>query len=238
MHLLDITAKAVADICNANDKIELKSVIHSAVQSLGFDSFNLGSEKTAKGQFMTDPTLTNWSYDDLVAYERNGWSERDPLLDYAASSGAPLHWTHATWQAQNRFDYLEYVQSSGLVSGVTVPLLSKPDQISALTLLSWSAREHHKDVTQAAAILGMVATQRAAAIGLISGQTSVGSAKYRSLSPLQREILKWMAGGKTNTEIAVILGQTKRSIDYHVIEILKKLEVSTRTQAAAIFASL
>jgi DNA-binding CsgD family transcriptional regulator len=130
------------------------------------------------------------------------------------------------------------VQSSGLVSGITIPLISKPDQIGALTLLSWSAREHHQDVTQAATILGMVATQRAAAIGLTSGQTSVGSAKYRSLSPLQREILKWMASGKTNTEISLILGQTKRSIDYHVIEILKKLEVSTRTQAAAIFASV
>jgi hypothetical protein len=89
LHLLDITAKAVADICNANDKNELRTVLHSAVQSLGFDSFNLGCEKTAKGQFMTDPTLTNWSYDDLVAYERNGWSERDPLLDYAASGSAP-----------------------------------------------------------------------------------------------------------------------------------------------------
>lgn len=90
----------------------------------------------------------------------------------------------------------------------------------------------------AASIIGMVGTSRAAAIGLQTGQAGGGSAKFRSLSSLQREILKWVANGKSNTEIALIVGQSKRSVDYHVIEILKKLEVGSRAQAAAIYAAL
>lgn len=208
------------------------------MQSLGFDSFNLGCEKSAKREFMTDPTLTNWSYKDLVAYESGGWMEKDPLLDYAASGTEAVHWRTPNWR-DSRPDYYEYVTYAGVSGGITVPLLgSASGKLGALTLLSIVGREQQPDVLHAASIIGMVAQARAAAIGLKSGQAAGGSAKFKALSPLQREILKWMAGGKSNSEIALIVGQSKRSIDYHVIEILKKLEVSSRSQAAVIFASL
>lgn len=97
MLLLELTSKAVAEICEAGDKQELQTAIYSAVRALGFDSFNLGCEKTAPRDFMTDPTLTNWSYDDLVAYERGGWSDKDPLLDYAATGTGPLLWQRTIW---------------------------------------------------------------------------------------------------------------------------------------------
>lgn len=238
LHLLGMTSKAVAEICDASDKHELQIALHTAARSLGFDSFNLGCEKSARREFMTDPTLTNWSYDDLVAYERDGWSERDPLLDYAATGNGPLYWSRSTWLARRQFGYQEYLASAGLFSGITVPLHGKSEKIGALTLLSWSDRGHDKDVEHAAAIIGRVAMARAAAIGLISGQESAGNGRVLSLSVLQREILKWVANGKSNSEIALIVAQSKRSIDYHVVEILRKLGVSSRAQAAAIDAAL
>lgn len=238
MLLLELTSKAVAEICDAGDKQELQTAIYSAVRSLGFDSFNLGCEKTAKRDFMTDPTLTNWSYDDLVAYERAGWSEKDPLLDYAATGTGPLLWQRTIWNNRRQRDYYEYIKFAGIYGGLTIPLQGSSEKLGALTLLSFADRQHDKDVLHAASIIGMVGTARAAAIGLQTGQAAGGSAKFRSLSSLQREILKWVANGKSNPEIALIVGQSKRSVDYHVIEILKKLEVGSRAQAAAIYASL
>jgi len=237
MSLLDLVSTAVAGICAAGDKQELHAAIYAAIRSLGFDSYNLGCEKPAKREFMTNPTLTNWSYDDLVAYERDGWTGKDPLLAYAATGGRPLYWDVWTWQRQQRPDYLEYVKSAGLFSGVTVPIEAKGPAVSALTLLSWTDRKHDPDVAQAASIIGMVATARAAALGLTAGLSLGDGSRLRSLSSLQREILKWIAAGKSNSEIALIVGQSKRSIDYHVIEILKKLGVNSRVQAAAIHAS-
>lgn len=229
---------AVAEICNAGDKIELEAAMQSAIRSLGFDSFNLGCGKSAEREFMTDPTLTSWAYGDLVAYERDGWADRDPLLSYAARGLNPLYWTQETWKSQRKLDYLEYIRSSGLVSGVTVPLSRKRGAVSALTLLSWSDQSHSGDVKHAASIIGMVAEQRAAAIGLTTGQSSPKAENFKALTQLQREILKWMAAGKSNPEISIILGTSKRAVDYHAIEIFKKLEVSSRTQAVAIFASI
>lgn len=54
-----------------------------------------------------------------------------------------------------------------------------------------------------------------------------------NLSARQLEILNWAAQGKSNGDIAVILGQSKRAVDYHMSEILRKLKVSSRSQAIA-----
>lgn len=42
--------------------------------------------------------------------------------------------------------------------------------------------------------------------------------------------------GKSNAEIAIILGQTKRGVDYHISEITRKLGVTSRVQAIVIYA--
>jgi DNA-binding CsgD family transcriptional regulator len=47
---------------------------------------------------------------------------------------------------------------------------------------------------------------------------------------------QWAALGKSNGDIAVILSQSKRAIDWHMSEILRKLKVSSRNQAIALLA--
>jgi DNA-binding CsgD family transcriptional regulator len=53
------------------------------------------------------------------------------------------------------------------------------------------------------------------------------------LSHRQAEVLVWIAAGKTNGEIATILGVSERTVEKHVQEILSRLGVETRTAAAA-----
>ena len=53
-----------------------------------------------------------------------------------------------------------------------------------------------------------------------------------SLTPRAAETLLWLAQGKTNPDIATILGITESTIKKHVQEIFKKLGVETRGAAA------
>lgn len=53
------------------------------------------------------------------------------------------------------------------------------------------------------------------------------------LSRREAEVLAWVAEGKTNGEIATILGGSTRTIDKHVEHIRGKLGVETRTAAAS-----
>lgn len=51
------------------------------------------------------------------------------------------------------------------------------------------------------------------------------------LTPRVAEVLLWVAQGKTNPEIATILGISEWTVKKHVLEIFDKLNVETRTAA-------
>lgn len=61
---------------------------------------------------------------------------------------------------------------------------------------------------------------------------NVGATK-KPLSERQREVLYWMHEGKTNWEIANILGLTEINVKYHADQIFLKLEVRNRVHAVA-----
>ena len=52
------------------------------------------------------------------------------------------------------------------------------------------------------------------------------------LTPRVAETLLWLTQGKTNAEIAMILGNSESTVKKHVLEIFEKLGVETRTAAS------
>jgi len=56
--------------------------------------------------------------------------------------------------------------------------------------------------------------------------------KSVELTDREIETLTWVARGKTSSEIAEILGLTKRTVDFHSDSARAKLGVATRTEAA------
>lgn len=53
-----------------------------------------------------------------------------------------------------------------------------------------------------------------------------------ALTPREREVLGWVAAGKTNAQIAQILSAMPRTVAKHRERIYEKLGVETRTAAA------
>lgn len=52
------------------------------------------------------------------------------------------------------------------------------------------------------------------------------------LSDREVEVLTWAARGKTSADIALILGVSKRTVDFHIDNARAKLGVATRIEAA------
>jgi DNA-binding CsgD family transcriptional regulator len=71
-----------------------------------------------------------------------------------------------------------------------------------------------------------VEPQRAAALGDLDATAS--------LTDRERDILSWVARGKTNTEIATALYIAESTVRKHLQNTYKKLDVSNRTAAAAL----
>ena len=53
------------------------------------------------------------------------------------------------------------------------------------------------------------------------------------LTPRERGVLHWVAAGKTDRDIAIILGISPRTVHKHLQRIYEKLGVETRTAAVA-----
>jgi DNA-binding CsgD family transcriptional regulator len=53
----------------------------------------------------------------------------------------------------------------------------------------------------------------------------------RQLSPREHEVMNWLKQGKTSADIALILGISERTVNFHVHNIMHKLDVVNRSQA-------
>jgi DNA-binding CsgD family transcriptional regulator len=63
------------------------------------------------------------------------------------------------------------------------------------------------------------------------GQSPMRPSAHDELTAREREVLQWVAAGKTNAQIAEILAASPRTIGKHLENIYAKLGVETRTAA-------
>lgn len=78
---------------------------------------------------------------------------------------------------------------------------------------------------------------------LLLQQTSAGDLAVQrlrdiALTPRETEVLSWLAKGKTNRDIADILGMSPRTVNKHLEHIFEKLGVETRSAATALASKL
>jgi DNA-binding CsgD family transcriptional regulator len=66
-----------------------------------------------------------------------------------------------------------------------------------------------------------------------SGSDSRSLTSRFDLTPREVEVLNWIASGKTDRDIADILGMRPRTVNKHLEHIYVKLGVETRTAAAS-----
>ncbi|PYK28724.1 MAG: hypothetical protein DME52_00005 [Verrucomicrobia bacterium] len=74
----------------------------------------------------------------------------------------------------------------------------------------------------------------AASIRVFKGEGNGGPLGSLGLTPREAEVLTWIAQGKTNYEIGMILSACTGTICKHVEHILAKLNVENRTAAAIV----
>lgn len=236
--MIRIAAHAISDIVEAKNKPELHTALQSGIERLGFATYNLSCHKQSQQEFMLRPTLTSWSEADLAVYDFGRWYERDPLLAYAATDEIPRAWKATEWLGSPIFDdYGTYLIGLGIRAGVTAPLANRPGAISAITTLTFTSDYVPEAVANAIYVIGHAGMMRAEVIGLVDAIRDYRPAdipRLAELSKEQLEILEWVAKGKSNQDIATITNRSRRVVAYHVSEILRKLDVSTRAQAASV----
>jgi DNA-binding NarL/FixJ family response regulator len=70
-------------------------------------------------------------------------------------------------------------------------------------------------------------------VALVVPPAGTPPADAYGLTPREQEVLRLVAAGRTNGEISELLFVTRRTVTTHVTHIIGKLDLTSRTQAAA-----
>ena len=206
----------------------------SQISALGFDGFCFTSHVPRGENLVSGCDLTNWPQQKAEEYLASKLYEHDPAPRFIWTHSRPYIWRLSELPVLAGEDFHDFLQSTPVKSGIVIPTYLSESSCSILSLSRDACATLDPGVVPEAIFLAS-----ALSLKFQSGMRPPGERleKIDMLSLRQREILKWIVLGKSNTDIATICGLTKRNVDYHVSTILRLLDAASRSQAAAIYAS-
>ena len=236
----EIHQKTVAilyEIHAAETSQSLFSALERGCSALGFDAFVLSSHRPTKTELALDPIFTTNPKEFRDDYEQLNWVEDDVHVARALGSSRAFGWD-SSWDRYSNVrsqSFLEFLHTNSLACGIMVPLPHKLGHASCMALNASQPLTLSTALIEAAQLTAEAGQAKAEMLGLCAGISADESIGMRMLSGRQLEILKWIADGKSNADIATIMNLRHRAVHYHVGHILRKLGVATRLQAAQIF---
>ena len=180
--------------------------------------------------------FNTWPIEWLLQYQKNDYVRHDLAPTIARLTAYPFTWREAMLgkeQSQAQIDFNKWVASLGVVDGFAVPIHYPGGDFG----LCVSVADHPiEDLSERLALhtASLYAHQRCRMLG---GLTEASSVKA-PLSPREIECVRWVLQGKSDMDIAKIVGISHTTVHFHIERVKKKLGVKTRTQAAAMIVTL
>jgi LuxR family transcriptional regulator, quorum-sensing system regulator CviR len=191
------------------------------------------AQLTATGGFKEFNSVINVSYsnDWLYAYCKNQYSTVDPVLRSLLTTFQTQTWeqTYSTASSRKQLEFIEEARSLGLTHGITTGILERNRGFA--TFFSFAGGDPHNTHRYVGLIEYLLPSLHRV---LIANTHTPLFNRVKGLSPREMTVLLWMKQGKTNWEIARIVGVTERTVRFHVEGIFMKLDASSRTQAVAV----
>ncbi len=210
---------------------EVYQLLAQELGKFGFTDFLIADVPPPERGLEDQIILNGWSQAWFERYMQQDFYRVDPMARHTREVVEPFFWdevevAHADPEARR---VLNEAGEFGLKQGFTVPILGVEGDLSCVTM-GGRRVEHQLRMRAAIHIMSIYAHARARALGPTSTGRSVKNGRP-NLSEREREVLKWVARGKTDWEIGEILHISKETSFAHVRNCCRKLDTQTRTQA-------
>ncbi|ADV14827.1 DNA-binding protein with HTH domain [Mesorhizobium australicum WSM2073] len=220
------------DVAESEQLFELLSAF-----ALNFDCPWIAYGPLAPEQRVLKPTRPDsammWNYPDewQERYLKMGYAKIDPLIKKGRKGVGPFRWsevyTHES-TTENERRVLDEAGTFGLKSGVTVPLHGPA---GSFKLMCFAKSADCELENRAITYLQIAAVQFHLRVAKLGTQRS--SEHAYKISDRERECIHWISKGKTSGEIGTILGRSQNTVDFHVKNVMRKLDTTRRTALAA-----
>ncbi len=168
----------------------------------------------------------------ISRYLAKGYAEIDPIPKHALRTTRPFWWSEARdlpYLTDTETAYLHDLVDAHLGDGLAIPVFGPAGRNGYCGLGFGTTRRAAKvDSCDAAMLQWACQLAHLQYCDLLSARIS----KPLVLSPREREILEWVARGKSNTVIAQLLEISSYTVDTYLRRIYVKLGVSDRVTAA------
>lgn len=222
-------AKASAVIASSPSAQDVAQHTIAVAKQLGYHSVSV-VKKTAQ-EDAGEVLFSNNSASDIAQYQRDGMVKDDPLVNRGVQSefpqsGAEIASARLSAAERNVLAYI--AKSAGCGDSLVIPVRRSASP-GGVIVFGGLKPDTSPAARAALTILGHCAFGRIAELKL-SGGGGVPRAKIQ-LSPRETEVLGWVAKGKCDSEIAIILGMSERTARFHVANAKTKLDTTSRVQA-------
>lgn len=235
---VDLIGEHLRKVFDAENLPDLSDRLVEVSALLGFDHVSLSCNKRDRFELSGYPDVSNWTGSFQSDYRRGSWHKVDQNLERALVQPEALWWEVDPKAADKESaPFMEFLHSYKVRTGILLALPSRPGFLSGVVVCSEHVVACSPDVLQLVSIVGRAALLKIETLGLCEQLSADQALATRQLSAKHRDILRWSAEGKSNQDIATILGMSKRAVDYHMSQIFKQLGVSSKAQAVAIVAN-
>jgi LuxR family quorum sensing-dependent transcriptional regulator len=170
---------------------------------------------------------------------RNGWPRRwtqryanennyaeDPLTSWGRRNINPFEWSKAIDTGEPRARKEQPAANVEPRRGFVVPVIRACGSVSCVTL---AGERPHLEQRSSSTVRMLSLCAHARALELLEKDEDSGPRAV--LSVREREVLHWIAGGKSSWDISVILGISERAVNWLIASATRKLDAVNRTQA-------
>ena len=219
-----LTATIVA-IERGADMDALRRLVRAFAGPLGFDRFILYAAPLS-GDDIVEHLL--WMEGDWVregsGLDPETYLARCPVNRHVLETDHPFFWTKTGEPGHEGYRIVRRPSGSG-IHGLQVPVFGHSGLIGAMSF-GGTAIDSTID-TRSALTLVAVAVFHAAQ--RLAGSNAI--APVVQLSKREREVMRWIASGRRQGDVALALGLSERTIENHLRRIRKRLGATSTAQA-------
>ena len=232
MHLQDHVIRALPDLLSATTIEQVKNHCQQLVSNIGLDFFLIGIE-TSPGEGAPPRVETNYPAAWMERYARLQWMGHDPVVRHCRQSAVPLIWHRGRFEDNAAQHLFEEASAYGVSAGVATSLRGVGRSHPMMMSVACDARADPKTDSWLQSLTPTVHLLCSYAYEAICRIEEAHATAQISLTQRENECLHWAAAGKTSWETSRILRCSESTVNFHIRNIINKLNVSNRRQAVA-----
>lgn len=230
------TLGLIASFTSATTEAELLQRMQAFARSIGYDQALFGLQVQLPGMAPLQHITSGYPAGYQQLYLERGFVRNDPTVAHCQATTAPLEWSEQIYDARS-YEIMEESRKHGLGWGFSLSVHEGDQSASMLSLgrdKPVASAAERRMVLAAASVMAHclhVAAKNVILPGVLA-------ARRPRLSPREAQCLQLVAIGKSNWDIGQLLHISEAAAAFHVKNLLKKFQVSTRVQAVALGVAL